>query len=65
MNRGRIRCFRCREYDHFANECSNTGIEDSDGYESDSTALQLMMMDTEIHNSYDITRFTEEREHLN
>ena len=34
-----MRCFRCREYDHFANECPNTGIEDSDGYESDSAAL--------------------------
>ena len=64
-NRDRIRCFRCREYDHFANECPNTGIEDSDGYELDSAALQLMATDTEIHDSYDITRFTEEIEHLN
>ena len=23
MNRDRIRCFKCREYDHFANECPN------------------------------------------
>ena len=22
-NRDRIRCFKCREYDHFANECIN------------------------------------------
>ena len=46
-NKDRIRCFRCREYDHFANECPNTGIEVSDGYESDSAALQLMVTDTE------------------
>ena len=38
-NRDRIRWFRCREYDHFANECPNTGIDDSDGYESDSAVL--------------------------
>ena len=41
-----------------------TGIEDSDGYESDSAALQLMAMDTETTDSYDITRFTEETEYL-
>ena len=64
-NRDRIRCFRCREYDHFANECPNTGIEDSDGYESESAALQLMATDAGTHDSYDITRFTEEIEHLN
>ena len=64
-NRDRIRFFRCREYDHFANECPNTGIEDSDGYESDSVAFQLMVTDIETHDSYDITRFTEEIKHLN
>ena len=64
-NRDRIRCFRCWEYDYFANECPNTGIEDSDGYESDSAALQLMVTDMETHDSYDIARFTEEIEHLN
>ena len=64
-NRGRIRCFRCREYHHFAKECPNTGIEDSDGYESDSAALQLMVTDIEAHDDYDITSFTEETEHLN
>ena len=42
INRDRIRCFRCREYDRFANDCPNIGINDSDGYESDSAALQLM-----------------------
>ena len=40
MNRDRIRCSRCREYDHFANECPNTGTDDSDGNGSDSAALQ-------------------------
>ena len=64
MNRDRIRCFRCREYDHFANECPNTGIDDSEGYESDSAALQLIT-DIEAHDNYDIARFTEEVDHLN
>ena len=64
-NRGRVRCFRCRENDHFANEYPNTGTEDSDGYGSDSAALQLMMTDIEAHDGYDITSFTEETEHLN
>ena len=34
-NRDRVRCFKCREYDHFPNECPNLVIEDSDT-ESDS-----------------------------
>ena len=38
-NRERSRRYRCREYDHFANECPNIGTDDSDGYESDRTAL--------------------------
>ena len=29
-NRDSIRCFRCREYDHFAKKCPNTVIDDSD-----------------------------------
>ena len=40
-NTDRVRCYICREYDHFANECPNTVADDSDGYESDRVALQL------------------------
>ena len=43
-NRDRVRCFKCREYDHFANECPNLVIEDSDR-ESNSTrqaSLQIL-----------------------
>ena len=65
MNRDRIRCFICKEYDHFANECPNIGIDDSDGCESDSAALQLMTTDIEAQDNYDIARFTEEVDHLN
>ena len=64
-NRDRIICFRCSEYDHFANESPNTGIDDSDGYESDSTALQLMTTEMETHESFDTTRMIEEADHLN
>ena len=38
-NRDRIRCYKCREYDHFVNECSNAVTDNSDGYESDRVVL--------------------------
>ena len=28
-NRDRVRCFKCKEYDHFADECPNLYIEES------------------------------------
>ena len=28
-NRDRVACFKCREYDHFANECPNLVPKDS------------------------------------
>ena len=64
-NRDRIRCYRCRDYDHFANECPNTVTDDSDGYESDSVALQLMTTEAEIHDNFDTTRLNEEADYLN
>ena len=38
MNRDRIRCYKCREYDHFRNECPNIVTSDSDGHESDNAS---------------------------
>ena len=64
-NRDRIRCFRCSEYDQFANECSNAGMDDSDGYDSDSAALQLMKTEIETHEGFYTTRMIEEADHLN
>ena len=64
-NRDRIRCFRCREYDHFANECPNIGTNDSDGYKSDRAALQLMITEVEIHENVDATVLNEETDYLN
>ena len=64
-NRDRIRCHRCREYDHFANECPNTVTDDSDGYESDRVALQLVTAEAEIHDNFDTTRLEEEQDYFN
>ena len=47
MNRDRVRCYKCREYDHFANECPNKVTDDSNGHETDRAALQLITAKTE------------------
>ena len=47
MNRDRIRCFKCREYDHFANEGPNLVADNSDR-ESDSTrSVSLHLADSD------------------
>ena len=48
MNRDRIRCFKCRESDHFVNECLNLIPEDSDreSYSTGSISLHLADSDT-------------------
>ena len=48
-NRDRIRCYTCREYDHFVNEWPNSVMDDSDSYESERVVLQLITTDMEIH----------------
>ena len=65
MNRDRVRCYECREDDHFANECSNSVTDDSDSYESDRAALELVTTDAEVHQNYGGTRPIEEQDHLN
>ena len=45
MNRDRVRCFKCREYDHFVNGCLNLVPKDSDR-DSDgarSASLQILV----------------------
>ena len=64
-NRDRIRCYRCRKYDHFANECPNAVRDDSDRYESEGAVLQLMTAEAEIHDNFDIARANEETNYLN
>ena len=64
-NRDRIRCYRCREYDHFANECPNTVTDDSDGYESDRAALQMMTAEAKMYDNSDTTRLDKDQDYLN
>ena len=42
-NRDRVRCFRCREYDHYARECPNSPSDASEG-ESNGAAESLQML---------------------
>ena len=53
-NRDRIRCFECREYDHFARECptrqesrETEQIQQMFNMDKDQTILQTPLMDTE------------------
>ena len=53
-NRDRIRCFKCREYDHFARECptrqdsrETEQIQQMFNMDEDQTILQTPLMDTE------------------
>ena len=64
-NRDRIRCYRCQEYDHYANECQNAVVSDSEGHDSDNVALQIMATDIESDDMQDIDRYREETEYLN
>ena len=57
-----MRCFRCREYDHFANECPNDRVDDSDGYESHSAVLQLMTGELDTCENFDSIRVAEEEQ---
>ena len=46
-SRDRVRCYKCREYDHFASDCPNSVTdEDSDRDDSNHSALQML-----THNS--------------
>ena len=65
MNRNRVQCYKCREYTHFGNDCSNSVMDDSDGYDSDRAALQLITTDAEIHQDSEGTRPIEEQDYLN
>ena len=54
MNKDRIRCFECREYDHFARECltrqesrETEQIPQMFNMDEDQTILQTALMDTD------------------
>ena len=41
-----VRCYRCREYDHFASECPNMPTEEEPNYDdADPASLQMMTQD--------------------
>ena len=45
MNRDRIRCFKYREYDHFANECPNLVPDNSDRESDNARSVSLQLAD--------------------
>ena len=70
-NRDRIRCFECREYDHFVRECltrqENREIEHIQqmfNLDDEQTAIQTPLMDTDDDDKVTIT-LTENRDGLN
>ena len=45
-NRDHVRCYRCREYDHFASKCPNIPTDEELDYDNaDPVSLQMMMQD--------------------
>ena len=41
-----VRCYRCREYDHFASECPNMPTDEEPDYDdADPASLQMMTQD--------------------
>ena len=70
INRDRIRCFECREYDHFARECltrqvsrETEQIQQMFNMDKDQTILQTTLMDTD-KEQFTIT-LMEARDNLN
>ena len=59
-NRDCMRCYRCREYDHFASECPSTPTDEETDYEdADPASLQIMSQ------SYGPTDSEREGDYLN
>ena len=48
-NRDRVRCFRCREYDHYARECPNSPVDTSDRGNDAAESLQ-MLADSDVES---------------
>ena len=47
MNRDRIRCFKCREYDQFVNECPNLIPKDLDRESDGMRSISLHLADSD------------------
>ena len=51
-NKDRIRCYRCKEYDHFAIECPNTATdEELEHSDIEQMALQILTQENIPINS--------------
>ena len=55
-NGDRVRCFKCREYDHFANECPNLVTEDWDR-ESDSARQASLQILTDSDTGLEVEQY--------
>ena len=55
-NRDRVRSFKCREYDHFANGCPNLVTEDSDR-ESDSARQASLQILTDSDTGSEVEQY--------
>ena len=69
-NRDRIRCFKCREYDHFAKDCPNSQTEKEPeqiqqmyNLDKDQTAINILAADT--YDSLIRTNSEDAIDHLN
>ena len=46
-------------------QCQNAVTSDSEGFDSDNPALQIMATDIESDDTHDIDRYREDTEYLN
>ena len=53
MNRDRLRCYRCGEYNHFAQECPNTCTDDEMGHSDSEPALLQMLTQEDMPLNFD------------
>ena len=55
-NRDRVRCFKYREYDHFANECPNLVFEDLDR-ESDNVGQASLQILADSDTGFEVEQY--------
>ena len=55
-NRDMVKYFKCREYDHFANECPNLVIEGSD-IKSDSARQSSLQILTDSNTGSEVEQY--------
>ena len=55
-NRDRVQCFKCREYDHFPNECPNLVPKDS-YRENDGARLASLQILTDSDTGLEVEQY--------